>query len=68
MTNILDNTLGVLVCVLCLKGIEWSLMRRGRMQYISGNYYKKERIIVEVEVMDFSRGEVRDSIIVGSRS
>jgi len=40
ITNILDNTLGVLICVLSLKAIENSLRKRGKGEYISGNYYK----------------------------
>lgn len=40
-TNILDNTLGVLICIYSLRVIEWSLTRRGRTKYISGNYYTK---------------------------
>lgn len=48
MTNILDNTLGVLICVMCLRGIEWSLVRRNRLQYVSGNYYTKKKVIVEI--------------------
>ena len=66
MTNILDNTIGVLICVLCLRGIEWSLTRRNRLQYISGNYYTKEKVIVQIEIMDLSKGEVKDSIQVGA--
>jgi hypothetical protein len=41
ITNILDNTLGVLICVLALKAIESSLRKRGKHQYLSGNYYRK---------------------------
>ncbi len=63
-TNILDNSLGVLICVFSLRAIEWSLTRRGRLCYISGNYYSKERVIVQVEIMDFGKGEVKDSIQV----
>jgi hypothetical protein len=62
MTNILDNTLGVLICVACLRGIEWSLRRRNRLQYISGNYYNKKKVVVEIEIMDSVRGEVKDVI------
>lgn len=62
MTNILDNSLGVLLCVSFLRGIEWSLRRRGRIQYISGNYYKKEIIIIHVEVTDSNTGQMRDTI------
>ena len=47
-TNVLDNSLGVLICVFILRGIEWSLKRRGRLQYISGNYYSKERVVVQI--------------------
>jgi hypothetical protein len=46
ITNVLDNTLGVLVCVLCLKGIEKSLRYRHKHQYISGNYYLTEKVKV----------------------
>ena len=46
MTNILDNTLGVLICVICLRAIEWSLLKRNRLQYISGNYYSRKRVLV----------------------
>ena len=56
MTNILDNTFGVLICLLCLKGIEWSLTRRNKIEYISGNYYKKEKATVQIEIMDFNKG------------
>lgn len=55
-TNILDNTLGVLICVYSLRGIEWSLARRGRNKYISGNYYSKEKVVVQIEIMDLSKG------------
>lgn len=48
MTNILDNTLGVLICVLCLRGIEWSLFRRNQIQYISGNYYSKKKVNMQI--------------------
>ena len=64
MTNILDNTIGVLICVGCLRGIEWSLARRNRKQYISGNYYTKEKVIVQIEIMDVTKGEVKDNIQV----
>lgn len=47
-TNVLDNSLGVLICVFILRAIEWSLKRRGRLQYISGNYYSKERVVVQI--------------------
>lgn len=40
-TNILDNTLGVFLCILALKGIQRSLKQRGKHMYISGNYYSK---------------------------
>ena len=46
MTNILDNTLGVLICVICLRAIEWSLLKRNRLQYISGNYYSRKKVLV----------------------
>lgn len=46
MTNILDNTLGVLICVICLRAIEWSLLKRNRLHYISGNYYSRKRVLV----------------------
>lgn len=46
ITNILDNTLGVLICILCLKGIERSLTSRKKFEYISGNYYTKEKVKV----------------------
>jgi hypothetical protein len=41
MTNILDNTLGVLLCVLSLKLIEKRLKTTGKSEYISGNYLVK---------------------------
>jgi hypothetical protein len=56
MTNILDNTFGVLICLLCLKCIEWSLIRRNKTEYISGNYYKKEKATIQIEIMDFNKG------------
>ena len=65
MTNILDNTLGVLICVACLRAIEWSLRRRNKLEYISGNYYSKKKVIVEIEIMDSVRGEVKDEIEMG---
>ena len=64
MTNILDNTFGVLICLLCLKGIEWSLIHRNKIEYISGNYYKKEKATVQIEIMDFNKGEIKDNIQV----
>lgn len=63
-TNVLDNSLGVLICVFVLRAIEWSLRRRGRFQYISGNYYSKERVVVQIEIMDFRKGEVKEGIQV----
>jgi hypothetical protein len=66
MTNILDNTIGVLICILCLRSIEWSLARRGEYQYISGNYYTKQKVVVHIEIMDLNKGEVRDTIDVGA--
>ena len=41
MTNILDNTIGVFICILSLKGIEFSLLRRNKLEYMSGNYYSR---------------------------
>ena len=32
------------------------------MQYISGNYYSKKKVVVEIEIMDSVRGEVKDMI------
>lgn len=64
ITNVLDNTLGVLVCVLCLKGIEKSLRHRQKFQYISGNYYLTEKVKVEIEIMDLGKGEVKDTLKV----
>ena len=40
ITNVLDNTVGVLICVGCLKAVEYFLKRRGKTEYISVNYYK----------------------------
>jgi hypothetical protein len=48
ITNVLDNTMGVLICILCLKAIENNLVYRKKYEYISGNYYVKERVRVEI--------------------
>lgn len=66
MTNILDNTIGVLICVLCLRGIQWSLIRRNRLHYVSGNYYSKQKVIVQIQITDMNKGEIRDDIQVGA--
>lgn len=50
ITNILDNTLGVFICITGLKGIETILARRHKNQYISGNYYTKVTFKVEIEI------------------
>lgn len=44
LTNILDNTLGVAICVGSLKLIERNLTKRRKLQYVSGNYYFKEKL------------------------
>jgi len=41
MTNILDNTVGVFICVSTLKFIEKKLELNNKTGYISGNYYTK---------------------------
>ena len=65
MTNILDNTIGVLLCIMCLRVIQWSLTRRNLPQYISGNYYTKSKVIMQIEIMDLGKGKVKDTIHVG---
>jgi hypothetical protein len=57
ITNILDNTLGVLICVLALKGIHHNLRIRGRLEYISGNYY--QRITRKEEYENDEKTEVK---------
>lgn len=39
ITNILDNTLGVLACLYCLLAVESKFTSRGRNRFVSGNYY-----------------------------
>lgn len=51
-TNILDNTIGVLICVFCLVMIEKRLISKGKTEYVSGNYYSYQRVFVTVEVMN----------------
>jgi len=35
------------------------------MQFISGNYYSRKKVVVEIEIMDAVRGEIKDIIDVG---
>lgn len=51
-TNILDNTIGVLICVFCLVLIEKRLVEKGKTEYISGNYYNYQRVFVNIEVIN----------------
>ena len=51
-TNILDNTIGVLICVFCLVSIEKTLVNKGKAQYVSGNYYTTQQVFVTIEVMN----------------
>lgn len=62
MTNILDNSLGVLICVLTLKAVERNLKYRRKIEYLSGNYYTEQKMTVQIEIMDLGRGEVRETI------
>lgn len=41
ITNIFDNTMGVLICILLLKLVERQLKKNRKFQLISGNYYRK---------------------------
>lgn len=50
-TNILDNTIGVLICVFCLVSIEKTLVNKGKPQYVSGNYYTTQQVFVTIEVI-----------------
>lgn len=54
-TNILDNTVGVFLCVGVLSVIEKNLFGEGYSQYQSGNYYT---ILTEYEDEQFFGGEV----------
>ena len=51
MTNILDNTIGVLICIFCLLYVEKQLAAKGRKEYISGNYYIIERVTATIEIL-----------------
>lgn len=50
-TNILDNTIGVMICVFCLIYVEKIFIRKGKLEYVSGNYYSSQKVFVTVEVM-----------------
>lgn len=38
-TNVLDNTVGVFLCVMALRLVERQLIRKGKLHLVSGNYY-----------------------------
>jgi hypothetical protein len=41
VTNVFDNTVGVLICIMMLKVVESNLRKRRKFELISGNYYRK---------------------------
>jgi hypothetical protein len=51
-TNILDNTIGVFICLCCLLSIEKKFISEGKTQYVSGNYYSYQRVFVTIEVIN----------------
>ena len=48
-TNILDNTIGVLICIFCLVNIERYFTKKGKFEYVSGNYYFVDKVVVKGE-------------------
>lgn len=40
VTNVFDNTVGVLICIMMLKFVEATLRKKRRFELISGNYYR----------------------------
>ena len=58
-TNVIDNTLGVFICVFSLRKIEKQFMKKGKMYLISGYYYTiKDRNNEEIDLGQKNNEEV----------